>query len=91
MPYIKKERRDELVQYDATGMYIKTRDMMNAGELNFAVTSLILDYMNGIPPLCYSGINEAIGAIECVKLELYRRLAAPYEDKKIEQNGDVYK
>jgi len=90
MPYIKKDRRVELIQYDATGMYIRTRDMVSSGELNFAITSLVLDYVNGIPPLSYAGINEAIGALECAKLELYRRLASPYEDRKIEENGDVY-
>jgi hypothetical protein len=31
-----------------------------------------------------------IGALECAKLELYRRLASPYEDLKIADNGDIY-
>ena len=31
-----------------------------------------------------------MGALECAKLELYRRVAAPYEDVKIMENGDVY-
>ena len=31
-----------------------------------------------------------VGVLECAKLELYRRMAAPYEDEKIEDNGDVY-
>lgn len=31
-----------------------------------------------------------LGVLECVKLELYRRVAAPYEDRKIEENGDVF-
>jgi len=35
-------------------------------------------------------INAIIGALECAKLELYRRVAAPYEDDKIAENGDVY-
>lgn len=34
--------------------------------------------------------SEIIGALECCKLELYRRIAAPYEDIKIGENGDVY-
>ncbi len=38
----------------------------------------------------YATIVEAIGALECVKLELYRRLAADYEDQKCEENGDVF-
>jgi hypothetical protein len=31
------------------------------------------------------------GIYRCVQLELYRRLAAPYEDIKAEENGDVYR
>ncbi len=38
----------------------------------------------------YATIVEAIGALECAKLELYRRLAADYEDQKCKQNGDVF-
>lgn len=33
---------------------------------------------------------DALGALECCKLEFYRRVAAPYEDSKIISNGDVY-
>ena len=38
----------------------------------------------------YSVMNEIVGALECAKLEMYRRIYAPYEDEKIEANGDVY-
>lgn len=31
-----------------------------------------------------------VGALECAKLELYRRIAIPYEEQKIQENGDVY-
>jgi hypothetical protein len=34
--------------------------------------------------------DEVVGVLECAKLEIYRRIAAPYEDKKIVENGDVY-
>ena len=37
----------------------------------------------------YSKINAIIGILECIKLELYRRVAAPYEDVKAAENGDV--
>ena len=30
------------------------------------------------------------GCLRCVELELYRRAIVPYENKKIEENGDVY-
>jgi hypothetical protein len=34
--------------------------------------------------------RDAVGAIECCKLEFYRRVAVPYEERKIKTNGDVY-
>jgi hypothetical protein len=60
-----------------------------AGELNYKLTSVINDYLGD--GLSYAKLNEVIGALECAKLELYRRLAAPYEDTKIQENGDVYR
>lgn len=35
-------------------------------------------------------LRDAVGALECCKLEFYRRVAVPYEDRKIKSNGDVY-
>jgi uncharacterized protein YpmS len=79
MPYIKKELRTEL----------ETRIADNAGELNYLISSYIDEYINK-KGFSYSIVNEIIGALECAKLELYRRLASPYEDKKIIENGEVY-
>ena len=47
-------------------------------------------YLKQKSHLAYAEFNEAIGAIECAKLELYRRMLAPYEDRKIAENGDVF-
>jgi Domain of unknown function (DUF6899) len=55
------------------------------GELNYVFTKLLKE----IYPLRYFHINKAIGVLECVKLEFYRRVAAPYEDTKIQESGDV--
>jgi ribosomal protein S3AE len=55
------------------------------GELNYIVTKILKE----IYPLRYFHINKAIGVLECVKLEYYRRVAAPYEDSKIQESGDV--
>jgi hypothetical protein len=81
MPYIKQEDRtkiDELNQSPKT-----------AGELNYLFTKLSINYIldNG---LSYQKLNDVVGALEGCKLELYRRMIAPYEDKKIIENGDVY-
>ena len=81
MPYVKAEQRKGL---DAG------RRPEDAGELNYVVTRIIDDYLGRKGGLRYAHLNEVVGALECVKLELYRRVAAPYEDVKITENGDVY-
>jgi hypothetical protein len=55
------------------------------GEFNYVVTKMLKE----IYPLRYFHINKAIGVLECIKLEYYRRIAAPYEDSKIKESGDV--
>ena len=61
---------------------------LTEGDLNYALTKLCLKYMAG--STSYKLINEVIGALECCKLEFYRRKASPYEDQKISSNGDVF-
>jgi hypothetical protein len=65
----------------------------NAGELNYQLTCLIQAYLENVSPgkaPAYKDINDVVGALECCKIEFYRRLVAPYEDLKITENGDVY-
>jgi len=81
VPYIAQEDRDLLEQHGV-------REAMTAGELNYQITCLADAYLTC--NLDYQAINDVIGALECAKLELYRRLAAPYEDMKAAINGDVY-
>lgn len=83
MPYIKQELRDRLIPKDFTPV------PETSGELNFVITEMCDSYLAG-KGKNYSNINEVIGALECAKLEFYRRIAAPYEDLKIKENGDVY-
>lgn len=78
MPYIKQRDRESL------GISVAN----NAGELNYLFTDIIDNYLT--EKLSYQRINDCIGALEGAKLELYRRIAAPYEDVKIKENGDVY-
>jgi len=82
MPYITPERREAILAG------AKPQD---PGELNFAITSLVDSYLQDQGGIRYAQLNEVIGALDCAKLELYRRIAAPYEDKKIAENGDVYR
>jgi hypothetical protein len=62
----------------------------NPSELDYAITRLLNGHLQRKERLAYAELNEAIGALECAKLELYRRKVAPYEDGKIAENGDVY-
>lgn len=91
MPYIKQKDRDRIIEKSVDGESNKiVMDAINkAGELNYAITELMIDYLNR-KGLSYTNMNEVIGVLECAKMELYRRAAAPYEDQKIEENGDVY-
>ena len=81
MPYVPKYRRPSLDEGD---------EPCSVGELNYVITKAVSDYIVAGGTQCYGLINEAIGVLECAKLELYRRVAAPYEDKKKEENGDIY-
>lgn len=88
MPYIKKDRREDIhIQLDAL---LDVIDSTSAGELNYTITRIMIDHLSFEKKLGYEKVNTLIGVLECAKLELYRRLAVPYENKKCETNGDVY-
>lgn len=80
MPYIDPAARQHLSKGNAPA---------NAGELNYLLT-LICNRYRVSSGNRYQVFNDIIGALEGAKLEMYRRLVAPYEDTKITENGDVY-
>ena len=86
MPYIQQSEREA---YDIHIQHLQ-RDLediaIRPGHFNYVITKLLA----GSGPFSYNYINAAIGVLECVKAEFYRRLAAPYEDEKQQINGDVY-
>jgi hypothetical protein len=79
VPYIPDERRIQIGSGDSFD---------TAGELNYLLTMAVLEYLGDSPN--YERFNAAIGALESCKQEVYRRLIAPYEDRKIKENGDVF-
>jgi uncharacterized protein DUF6899 len=81
MPYVRHEKRRDLKLTSVRGAH-------ETGELNYQITMLVDKYLGSEPN--YQLYNEAIGALECAKLEIYRRLVAPYETLKMWENGDVY-
>ena len=86
MPYVKQEIRNQFQEVGLSGHHPV---MQTSGELNYEITIKLLKYLR-IHGLSYKTINDIIGALEGAKLEFYRRVAVPYEDRKIMENGDVY-
>lgn len=81
MPYIDQARREELLD---------CHDWPETpGELNFLITNQLNRYVTQ-QRLSYQTINDCLGALEGAKLEFYRRIVVPYEEKKRLENGDVY-
>lgn len=86
MPYITQKRKDMLARENIfnCGQSIET-----SGELNYLITELCKTFIRQHGRK-YATYNEAVGVLECAKLELYRRVISLYEDEAIERNGDVY-
>ena len=82
MPYIEQHDREYLQPYSEF-------NPVEPGQLNYQITCVIRTYIqaNG---LTYRCINDVLGALEGAKLEFYRRVAALYEERKMQENGDVY-
>jgi hypothetical protein len=89
MPYIEKKRREQFKQDEITAFVDGTTDIFTVGDINYIITNVVNQYVK-LKGLSYSSINDVIGILECAKMEFYRRVAVPYEEKKKELNGDVY-
>lgn len=86
MPYITSSRRTFLSHIAAQ---ILMTDLDHPGELNYLFTVIAKQYIKSAGEN-YTTYNDIIGALEACKLELYARKVRLYEDKKIEENTDVY-
>ena len=84
MPYIIPEQR---ARVDAE-LYEISKHVDTSGELNYCITMLLHRYIlrHG---LNYTNLNDCIGAVDAAGKEFYRRVVVPYENKKIEENGDI--
>ena len=84
MPYIKSEDRpkfDKLIEE-------LTVKITKPGELNYVITKLLHTQVE-IQGLKYETIRSILGDLDGVRLEFYRRVAAPYEENKRKMNGDI--
>jgi hypothetical protein len=83
MPYIVTKDRPPIWR---AVMALRKETGVGPGNLNYAITNLLL----ATDPKTYADYNALVGVLECVKLEFYRRAVSVYEEKKIDENGDVY-
>jgi hypothetical protein len=88
MPYIKKDARKKYSKV-VSQLNSAIDDRTTIGDLNYIITNAVQFYIKN-KGLSYSACNDAVGALECAKLELYRRVIGPMEEEKVEQNGEVY-
>lgn len=87
MPYIKAAQRHDLDPHiEKLAEAIRSCGDDQAGAANYAITRLIHLLIGDIR---YQKIALWTGVLENVKQEFYRRVASPYEDQKIQENGDV--
>lgn len=93
MPYIKQSKREPfnpiIDQLHTELMNAELDDPSNnmEGNLNYIITRLLMKVYSSPS---YREINDAIGALECCKLEYYRKVAVPYENNKEYENGQVF-
>lgn len=104
MPYIDKDRRalfDQHIEKIVEVLGAETLGPRPAvwppvideskakGDLNYVIYSMVKKYID-THGLKYHRINDFIGGVlTCCQMELYRRLAEPYETEAIKKNGDV--
>lgn len=58
--------------------------------LHFATILQNFDMLHSAHDNVAELMDAITGVVRCCQMELYRRVAVPYEEKKIVENGDVY-
>jgi hypothetical protein len=97
MPYVKPQYRETLdpaISELAGAIADLARTMPEetgfAGLLNYACTSLAMQVVEArFGRVRYGTIATVTGVFKNIADEFYRRVAAPYEDRQIAENGDV--
>lgn len=94
MPYIDETSRKVLDRYidDLADAITNCSELDNEnvmtvlGDMNYCVSRLFGKVMGDTS---YAKVAMLTGVLENIKQEFYRRVAVPYEEEKIVQNGDI--
>lgn len=60
-----------------------------AGPLCYALSRAVQDYRIRLGD-SFATFADILAALEATKLEFYRKVVVPYEDKKCTENGEVF-
>jgi len=82
MPYIRQKRREELKPVIDT---LIDHEVNIKGDLNY----ILFKYCKLSVEPSYNNYKEYIAELNECASEIRRRFLAPYEDKKIIENGDI--
>ena len=88
MPYIAPDHRVDIYQPNAG--IINIDHIHTVGDLNYAISMMCLSFVKKLGGMSYTNANSIVGVLDCAKEEFRRRMLNPYEDTKIEENGDVF-
>jgi len=89
MPYIRQSDRYHIVVKEKPNYpKINIDEVKSAGDIQYAIAYMLKNYMER-KGLNYQNCNDVMGALAGAQMEFYRKVVAPYEDLKIEENGDV--
>ena len=92
MPYIPQDARPKhqsAIDNTVKKLVALTDENDVGGNMNYIISSICNRWLKESGGTRYYKIEKLIGCLECIKLELYRRVAAEYEDKAIDKNGDI--
>lgn len=89
MPYISKDGPAGRAYWDPLIQpLIDDMRKLSPEEVDGVVNYVITKVLRKVYPARYYHYNKAMG-VECIKQEYYRRVVAPYEDKRMQETGDV--
>ena len=86
MPYIKIEDRKKM---DEVVDLMLRNGVEPDGKLNYVIFKFCRDYFVYKSQESYNNLKNFIGELTECAAEIRRRILSPYEDQKIEENGDV--
>ena len=89
MPYIKESDRED-INWIVDNLAARLSEKRMTGNLNYFLYKLFAKLVKLNVIHNYETMSRFIAELEACKLEIYRKKIAPYEEKKILENGDVY-